>query len=731
MGESVSSEGDIVYSLTKERFQQRTFAEKFQLILNGKPQPDLANLKAQHTERSKTYVRHFKSYTNYEKYIWLTGSKYLNKLFCWPCLLFSTDHNTCWTSTGFNSLNYLITACNKHQSSVNHIKAFTSLQTFIVTHRIDHVLNLQKRGYDSTNNEEERENRAILKRLIDVVIFFGKQEYPFFRGHDESDISNNKGMYVELLHFLSDYDPILANYLKTSTTVFRGKSPSIQNDLIDSVGSVIYDQIKLEISETPFVAILLDETTGVANTSQLSTTVRYVDKHGVCRERFLHLMDVNVSKDRSAEGRFKIAKEIITELGCSEKVVSDTFDGLAVMGEHSRGLQSLIKNEYPIATFVNAHRLNTVLSQCTLHIKACQRFFITIQGLSPFFSCSKNTTKALQNFMDKKHPGVSPNRWNFTSRLVNTVRDYRTQLIDFFLSIEEGPGDWTSDEVIKAVGFIRFLSKVETKFLLNVFNCIFLVSNKLSDILQCKSLDLFICTNKVNNFHDVLQKLRDSGFDKVWDESLTSEEENVSIDSGMSSRNDIASSEKQTYSQLFFEVLDTLMYQIKFRFESVSQIQFIKLLDSSSFLAFNKKFPEDLILNLKQIYSNHFDLARLKNELKVFYCLDELKNKSVQELISFMKTNYLDVVYEQVYKLTQLVLTFPSTIASSEKGFSALKRIQDYLRSPQSRSRPSNLAIISIEKDLLLKMKIQEQFYSNVTQNITKKVRRRVQIFRK
>lgn len=730
MGESVSSEGDIVYSLTKERFQQRTFAEKFQLILNGKPQPDLASLKAQHTEKSRTYVRHFKSYTNYEKYIWLTGSKYLNKLFCWPCLLFSTDHNTCWTSTGFNSLNYIITACNKHQTSVNHIKAFTSLQTFIVTHRIDHVLNLQKRGYDSTNNEEERENRAILKRLIDVVIFFGKQEYPFFRGYDESDISNNKGMYVELLHFLSDYDPILANYLKTSTTVFRGKSPSIQNDLIDSVGSVIYDQIKLEISETPFVAILLDETTGVANTSQLSTTVRYVDKHGVCRERFLHFMDVNVSKDRSAEGRFKIAKEIITELGCSEKVVSDTFDGLAVMGEHSRGLQSLIKNEYPIATFVNAHRLNTVLSQCTLHIKACQRFFITIQGLSPFFSCSKNTTKALQNFMDKKHPGVSPNRWNFTSRLVNTVRDYRTQLIDFFLSIEEEPGDWTSDEVIKAVGFIRFLSKVETKFLLNVFNCIFLVSNKLSDILQCKSLDLFICTNKVNNFHDVLQKLRDSGFDKVWDGSSTSEE-NVSIDSGMSSRNDIASSEKQTYSQLFFEVLDTLMYQIKFRFESVSQIQFIKLLDSSSFLAFNKKFPDDLILNLKQIYSNHFDLARLKNELKVFYCLDELKNKSVQELISFMKTNYLDVVYEQVYKLTQLVLTFPSTIASSEKGFSALKRIQDYLRSPQSRSRPSNLAIISIEKDLLLKMKIQEEFYSNVTENITKKVRRRVQIFRK
>lgn len=721
--ESVSSDGDIVYSLTKEHFKQRTFAEQLQLVLNGKPQPDLSSLRTEHKEKSRTYARNFNSANNYKKYVWLTGSNFLNKLFCWPCLLFSTDYSSCWTNTGFNSLNYLITACNKHQTSVNHIRAFTSLQTFIATHRI--ALDLQRGGYDSISNEEEKENRAILKRLIDVVIFFGKQEYLFFGGHDESDVSSNKGMYVELLHFLSDYDYIMANYLKTTTTVFRGKSPSIQNDLIASVGSVIYDQIKLEISETPFVAILLDETTAVSNTSQLSTTVRYVDKHGVCHERFLH---VDVSKDRSAEGRFKIVKEIITELGCSEKVVADTYDGAAVMGPHIRGLQTLIKTEYPMATFVNsfAHSLDLVISQCTLHIKACQRFFITLQALSPFFSHS-NTTNALQTFMDKKHPGVSPNRWNFTSRLVNTVRDYRSQLIDFFLTIEEEPGDWTSDEVIKAVGFIRFLSKVETKFLLNVFNCIFLVSNNLSGILQRKSLDLLICTQKVDDFHVFLQKRRDLGFDKVWEESSTVEDENVSVVRELSSRNEIASSDKETYSQLYYEVLDTLMYQIKFRFESQSQIQFIKLLDSSSFFVFSKKFPEHLMSNLlEQVYSKHFDLVRLKNELKVFYCFNELKNKSVSELSSFMKTKNLDVVYEQVFKLTQLVLTFPSTIGSSEKSFSALKRMKDYLRPKQCRSRQSNMAIISIEKNLLLKMKIQEEFYSNVTENITKKVRRRV-----
>lgn len=585
-------------------------------------------------------------------------------------------------------------------------------------------MDIQKRVADNIHNEKVRQNREILKRLIDVVIFLGKQECPF-RGHDETEGSNNKGLYVELLQFLSEYDPLLANHLKTST-IFRGTSPSIQNDLIDSIRNVVYDQIVQEISDTPFIAILLDETTDVTNTSQLSTIIRYVDKHGVCQERFLHFKDV--SKDRTAEGLFKIVKELITDLNCSDKIVADTFDGAAVMSGHVSGLQTLLKNEYPMATFVHcyAHRLNLVLSKCTSHIKACQRFFITLQGLPSFFSHSTKRNVALKTFMDKKLPGIAPTRWNFTSRLVNTVRDYRTPLIDFFLSIEEEPGEWTSDEVNKATGFIRFLSKVETKFLLNVFHDIFLFSDKLFDILQSKNLDISYCTHKVNDFYDFLQKLRDSGFDKVWQDSSI-EEENVGSGPGRlpSSRNENSRSERETYAQLYFEVLDTLLYQTKFRFESQSQIKFIKLLDSNSFSDFSKDFPEDLLLNLRNIYSKSFDTSRLKNELKVFYCLDEFKNKSLTELVVFMKTNNLDIVYEEVYKLAQLILTFPSTIASSERSFSALKRIKDYLRSTQSQNRLSSLAMLSIEKDLLIQLKkVPEEFYTKVTENFTKKGRR-------
>ncbi len=71
-------------------------------------------------------------------------------------------------------------------------------------------------------------------------------------------------------------------------------------------------------------------------------------------------------------------------------------------------------------------------------------------------------------------------------------------------------------------------------------------------------------------------------------------------------------------------------------------------------------------------------------------------------------------------------MTFPSTTASVERSFSALKRIKTYLRATQGQVQLSNLAVISIEKDILLGMKkwSEEKFYENVTLKFTEKERR-------
>ena len=90
------------------------------------------------------------------------------------------------------------------------------------------TLNEQGRLNISVHNAKVRENREILKDLIDVNCFPAKQQLAFF-SNDESSISSNRSNYLELLHTLAAKDEILFRHLETST-VFSGFSIIIQND---------------------------------------------------------------------------------------------------------------------------------------------------------------------------------------------------------------------------------------------------------------------------------------------------------------------------------------------------------------------------------------------------------------------------------------------------------------------------------------------------------------------
>ena len=90
-------------------------------------------------------------------------------------------------------------------------------------------------------NAKVRENREIIKRLIDVAIFLCTQELTF-RGHDESETSFNCGNFKELISLLNRYDTYLGNFLEKDSdnkSVFSGTSKMIQNELVESISFVI------------------------------------------------------------------------------------------------------------------------------------------------------------------------------------------------------------------------------------------------------------------------------------------------------------------------------------------------------------------------------------------------------------------------------------------------------------------------------------------------------------
>ena len=60
----------------------------------------------------------------------------------------------------------------------------------------------------------------------------------------------------------------------------------------------------------------------------------------------------------------------------------------------------------------------------------------------------------------------------------------------------------------------------------------------------------------------------------------------------------------------------------------------------------------------------------------------------------------LKLAFPNVVKLLQIVMTICVSTAKCERTFSSLKRIKSYLRSSMSEQRLTDIAILSIERDL-------------------------------
>ncbi len=696
---------DPVFDLLRVPFLRRSFVEKKKIISKGRPTPKLDGL----TKAGKGFVRHFAE-GNYDRYDWLTASTKRNKLFCWPCLLFNTSEGT-WNSTGFKSLNSFTKAAIKHQASVRHLTAVVHLMTFGES-RVDLQLDDQWRRDTSLHNEKVKKNRDILKRLIDCVIFLGQQELSF-RGHDERKVSLNRGNYLELLSLLSEYDADLRHHLATAT-VFTGTSGKIQNDLINSVAEVLNDAIKKEINNTKFIAVMVDETTDFSNSAQLSFILRYVTDMGV-KERFLKFEDVTEKK--GAHDLAASVLEVLDSYDCKTKLVAQCYDGAAVIASGLNCVQARVKEVIPQALFVHcyAHTLNLVMSQGASKIKDCKIFFANLGGLSAFFTRSPKHTKLLDEFCERWLPRVSQVRWNFNSRLVGTVHDKRAELVTLFQHILDHAEDFDRDTVHCASGHLSQLKSFDFCFFLFAFISIFDFADVLFGILQNKNLDVQFTLARIADFYQILEDERGK-FDAIYERTA----EAAGQPSAARGQTDV----RAPYRQLHTALIDSIITQIRNRFEDHKRLLFVALLDAQLFAKFKQTFPEAELRSLDESYGAKFDLGRLRAELKVMYSMTNFQGKSPSDLLKFLRSTGLAVSMSQLYALTHLIMTIPVSTPSVERSFSALKRIKTYSRNTTEQTRLSALASIAIEKELLIHLKQDAQLHEEVIERFIGKDRR-------
>ncbi|XP_076034499.1 zinc finger MYM-type protein 1-like [Oratosquilla oratoria] len=695
-------------------FSKLTSEEKRRIIKNGRPTPELGELKQQ---RGTKYVRKFQT-AWYSKKQWLCGCVTTNRLFCFPCLLFSEFSERVWVNEGYCDLSNLATALSVHERSKGHYKSEISLKTFGYT-RADYLLEKQKSDSIEVHNKKVKENRDILNKLICATCFLVKQKLAF-RGDNEQTSSLNRGNYVELLNYTAKFDEKLAQHLENSS-VFCGLSGKMQDDLIEAVGTVVENNIKEEIARAPFIAIALDETEDISCTPQCCTVLRYVLDSDI-KEVFIGF---DILKDRSVGGVTECIFNHLDKYNCAEKLVAQTYDGALVMGSRLNDVQVKVRERAPVALFTHcyAHKLNVVLSQSAKFIPECTKFFKLSEALASLLSESGRLRQFLDEIVRKRIPKAAPTRWSVNSKLIQTILQYHGDLCKLFITVKSNPRLWDSDTLVRSNGFYDWLTKDSTYFLVVVYNEIFIKTDTLCNVLQTKMTDIPYCIEKTNGTMNVLEGLYNEF------EGLYVEFEEYCRGNNLTESNSYPKgSIKEERRRIFGVILDDVMKHVKARFSDLKKFKFMSLVDGNKFQRLTCQVDKDPFESLEKNYGKFFDLIKLKADLAAIYNGEVFRGKSVKDVLKFLFENELTQTFPEAVKLLQLILTIPDSNVHVGRSCSAFKRIKNYTRKRITNERLSSLALISIEEERLHQMQEDPtfNFYERVADVFASKKERRM-----
>ncbi|XP_062261961.1 zinc finger MYM-type protein 1-like [Platichthys flesus] len=677
-----------IQSLLLDPFERRPLDEQLQIKESGPDRPELTVCPPAGERAGKMNSRGF-SRKWYSRKSWLAGCSNSNAFFCFPCLLLKTaGADTAWTVTGIQDMHHISEKIRKHECSRAHLVNTMELAT-LGTGSVAEQLDENNRGRVRRHNEEVLKNRHILSKLVDCVLC-GAFELDS-RLHGDTADTTGRG----LDGCVASLDSVLEEHLKKAT-VFRGSSKTVHQELLDSMLSVLKECILDEVQGAEYLAIQVDETTGVSTHSQLVLVLRYIDRRNNVQERFFDFIPL---QDANADSIVASLLERLSTLlpeGRESRLIAQAYDGAAVMRGAKGGVHGRVLEVYGNAHYVHcyAHHLDVIMEQATSHIPPIRAFFSDLGGFSEFFSRSFKRTKVLEEVVARRLPGTSTTKWNLHTRALKPVYEHQDDLLLCFQTIRDS-SHFDPQTVREAGGFVRMLQDEDFCFFLALFHKIMPNVDTLSKELQKKNIITnysTIISGIIQSFTDNMQKIRDS-FPSLHGQTSGSVQEQP-----RKKKRTLGQGEHQ---QLATEVCETILSDAKDRLSFTKHLISATLLRGDLFPEHDRRFPDSALDTTVEAYPM-LSKAKLKTELSLIYKNNEFRTcSSALTLFLFFMENNLQDTFTETVSLLRILITTPMTSAESGRCFSTLKRIKTFLRNTKTQGHLNALAMLSMEKKLV------------------------------
>ncbi|KAI6651149.1 Zinc finger MYM-type protein 1-like [Oopsacas minuta] len=547
----------------------------------------------------------------------------------------------------------------------------------------------------SLANKERQSRKDIVYLLINVVITLAQLNLPF-RGHNEGEVSTNKGIFKGIIELISRYHPPLMIHLQKGQANPKGYpsylSPTSQNEMIQYSAEILREDIIENIQIAHFFSICLDTTPDIAKKDQLSIVVRYVNINGEIIESLLDLIEV---ANCTAVGLVTTIVEVFSKHGLLiESLRGQGYDGCATMAGRYNGVQNLIKVKNPKAYFVHCyvHRLNLVIIDTCKRNVITRNFFGIMQKLYAFIEGSTKRHGLFKDIQMKCYASqgegkkigtlksLSDTRWSSRAEACQVLLENISVLLKVLDSIIY---DGKYDSGIASDAFS--LSKcIDFQFCLCLvtFTDILKLCNIISKYLQNEDLNISSASLHIESLISTLQGYTtEAYFDQLY---LQAEKiaENIGVTYSeprhrkVPTRLDdsehhvpiVLTGKERMKEQFFNDVIELIKEALQSRFshETMPLLKSIECLNPPK-----AENIQDLRV-LASYYIGDFDADLIEYEYKLLAKLIELSNIGkigIHKLYLYMVKEGIAKLYPNLNILYRLILTLPVTSSACERSF--------------------------------------------------------------
>lgn len=458
--------------------------------------------------------------------------------------------------------------------------------------------------------------------------------------------------------------------------------------------------------------------------------MRYTSKTGEIKERFFGFIDMHQFDAKTITSAIL---QIITNSGLQlSNCVAQAYDGASVMSGAKNGVnvrvEEAVGGECPYV-HCYAHRLNLVLVDCCSKIKPVRELLGLLQAMYNFQSNSSLRSEYFQNSQIElgyetilKMPQSCNTRWYSKKKGLSYARNRYDAIV---LALDNITEIGKADEAAEARGYLSQLKNFKGLVILVALDNILEITNSLSEYLQSSKLvitqALAICKATIKS----LKEIRNNEyFEELWKDaseiaetvlvtvpdiaSITLAPCKRKITQNRKFRDSIVfetTGNRSTESKTLGEELRSAVYEIIDNFISEMEKRLLKNVDLyKGLLAADPGSPnflneKDILEFSKKYYRLKIDQDALSGQIKIAKNLFKgQKLEKIDECLKYLAS--LASGFPDLYKYFQIVLTTPVANTTGERSFSTLNRLKTYLRTTMSEERLSNLAMISINRDL-------------------------------